>query len=332
MLALVVGIGLLSTTAPAYGAKKRIEFRFTDDRIGESSALVDAGENVITVNDSGDHARVFLVSKTTGDTIGVTSFQADVDDVEALAAGPKNTLWVGDIGDNRAARSHVRVYEIPMPTPGDRVVRARAYELAYRDGPRDAEAMLIHPVTGRLFVISKGMLGGTVYTAPKLLRSDRTNMLKPVGSAPAIVTDGQFLPDGKHIVVRDYWSATLLRASDFAQLGSIRLARQRQGEGLAIDGDDLLLSSEGVGSAVLRRPLPPRILKAIDPSPSVAASPSGGASEPETDGDPESAGGWSTGRWDDWVPYALGAGWAIVLGGAVTWLLRRRGSAGSQRE
>ena len=40
---------------------------------------------MVTTNDSGDRARVFVVGATSGRTLGVTDFRAQVQDVEALA-------------------------------------------------------------------------------------------------------------------------------------------------------------------------------------------------------------------------------------------------------
>jgi hypothetical protein len=156
----VLGLLLLGS-APAIAAGPQ-PFRFQDPDIIESSALVVSGDLFYTINDSGDSARVFAVDGS-GRTVGVTSYDADVTDVEALALGPQDTMWVGDIGDNDAKRSHVTVYEMPEPGRGDQTVTPTAYDLVYSDGPRDAETLLVHPLTGRLYVVSKGLLGGTVY-------------------------------------------------------------------------------------------------------------------------------------------------------------------------
>ena len=77
---------------------------FADPRINESSGLVDLGSVWVTSNDSGDSAQVFTVSPTTGRTIGITHFHADVVDVEALAPSGTGFVWVGDIGDNDGER------------------------------------------------------------------------------------------------------------------------------------------------------------------------------------------------------------------------------------
>lgn len=288
-------------------AQPHVLFTFQDDRIGESSALVDGGDVVYTINDSGDSARVFVVDKGSGETVGVTTYSDDdVIDVEALAAGPDGDLWVADIGDNNHVRDHITLYRIPRPGAGDERVEAEEYELIYADGSRDAETLLIHPRTGRVYVVSKGILGGTVYVAPERLRSDRTNVLRPAGSAGGLVTDGVFLRDGKHVLLRDYGSATVLRTSDFTPVATFELPPQPQGEGIGIDGDTVLVSTEGARTAVRTRPLPRQVVRLLEGTPAATETPEPGA----TQDDPEDADGpWG----GNVVPFALGAAWVVLV-------------------
>ncbi len=236
-------------------------FRFSDPAIVESSGLValpgtTTGGLVVTTNDSGDSGRVFTVDAATGSTVGVTSWASEPTDVEALAPGGPGHVWVGDIGDNQAARTSVEVLRVPVGR-GDRQVTPVAYELVYPDGARDAEALLRHPLTGQLFVISKGVFAGTVYAAPVPLRTDRPNRLVEVGEAPGIVTDATFLPGGGGVVMRTYSQAHLASFPSWEPVSSWELPAQDQGEGIALAGRQLLISSEGARSQVLAVALPP---------------------------------------------------------------------------
>ena len=235
-------------------------FRFTDPDIVESSGLVvvtdpGAGELVVTTNDSGDSGRVFTVDPDTGGTVGVTSWTPDPVDVEALAPAGGAHVWVGDIGDNQRVRTSVEVLRVPVG-PGRTRVVPETYELAYPDGPHDAEALVSHPVTGRLFVITKGIFFGTVYAAPTQLRADRVNRLEEVGQAPGIVTDATFLPGGGAVVMRTYSTAFVAAFPSWQSVSSWELPRQEQGEGVALAGAGLLVSSEGSRSPVLEVELP----------------------------------------------------------------------------
>jgi hypothetical protein len=101
-----------------------------------------------------------------------------------------------------------------------------------------------------------------VLAAPEALRAGRTNPLRAVAQAPALVTDGSFLSHGGAVVLRTYGRAVALAHPSWEQVASWELPQQEQGEGLAVDGTDLLLSTEGERSEVLRVPVPPGVLAA----------------------------------------------------------------------
>ena len=246
---------------------------FQDPAIVESSGLVALGDGLfVTTNDSGDTGRLFTVDED-GETVGVTRWSAEPDDVEALAPAGGDEIWVGDIGDNPGDRASISVAKVPVG-PGDREVDATAYELVYPDGPRDAEALLVHPTTGRLYVVSKVVFGGTVYEAPERLDPAQPNRLRPLGDVVGLVTDGAFFPDGRHLVLRTYTKALVYSFPDLALVGEVDLPGQRQGEGIAVlDDESLYLSSEGSGAALLRIELPDRVRAAMaEPTPSASAT------------------------------------------------------------
>jgi hypothetical protein len=247
---------LLGAAAGVPDAAGEVAFRFTDPDIVESSGLVAVDGLVVTTNDSGDSGRVFAVDPATGATVGVTTWPIDPEDVEALAPAGPGHVWVADIGDNQHARGSVSVLRVPVG-PGDRDVVPETYELVYPDGAHDAEALVSHPVTGQLFLISKGVFAGTVYAAPQRLRADRPNRLIEVGQAPGIVTDATFLPGGGGVVMRTYSAAHLSAFPSWQGVESWSLPDQDQGEGVALAGDELLVSTEGARSQVLRVGLPP---------------------------------------------------------------------------
>jgi hypothetical protein len=270
---LVVAVPFLLGSAPGSPADRDVVFRFADPEIIESSGLVVEDGLVVTVNDSGDSARIFTVDLDTGRTVGRTTWDGDVEDVEALAPAGDGELWVGDIGDNREARDSVTVTRVPYG-PSERTVAGESFELRYPDGPHDAEALLAHPVTGRLHVVSKDVFGGSVYAAPRTLDPDRVNVLERVGDAPGLVTDGAFLRDGSRLVVRSYAAASVLEYPSFRRVAAGPLPHQEQGEGIAVAPDGrVYLSSEGVRSPLLRVDLPSGAV-APSPSPNAEASPS----------------------------------------------------------
>lgn len=235
-----------------------VAFTFTDPAIVESSGLAIVGDSVVTTNDSGDSARVFVVDPATGRTTAQVTWDADPSDVEALAPAGRGSVWVGDIGDNRDSRPTVTVTRLDVTGGG----AATSYELRHPDQPHDAEALMTHPVTGQLFVVTKGAFSGTVLQAPLGLDEDGVNGLTAVGRTPGIVTDAAFLPGGGAVVVRTYSRAVVLAYPSWRVVAGWDLPDQDQGEGLAVDGRDLLLTSEGLHSEVLRVRLPEEALAA----------------------------------------------------------------------
>ena len=267
MIALALSVALAVTPTPTD------LMTIQDPEIHESSAVVEVGtgprSRILTINDSGDGPVVYVLDPRTGRTVGHATYDGDAVDVEALTPGRRGEVWVGDIGDNNAVRAGVQVYRLPALGDGDRQVTSTRYDLTYRGGARDAETLLVHPRTGRVFVVSKGFFGGKVYAAPRQLRSDRPNELVPVGPAPGIVTDGAFFPDGRHVVLRDYSRAYVLDTTrlPWRRVDSFELPDQPQGEGVAVrrGGRTLLISSEGEREPVQVVPLPPRILAELAP-------------------------------------------------------------------
>jgi hypothetical protein len=277
--ALVLGGFLLS--AP----DATVVLRLGDQRITESSGLAASSvyDGVLyTHNDSGDEPRLFAVGPGVGTRATLRLPEASAVDWEDLAAGPGNSLWVADIGDNRSVRAEVVVYRVTEPAQlVDTDLPSTAYRLRYPDGPHDAEGLLVHPRTGRVMVVTKELLGGGVYAAPARLPEEGTAVLRRVADAPPRVTGAAYAPDGASFVLRNYRSATVWAAPG-EQLGRVVLPAQRQGESVtyAPDGRALLVGSEGTAAPIWRVPLPARLRPAVlqptalpSPTPRPTASP-----------------------------------------------------------
>lgn len=275
-------------------------FTFADPRIAESSSLVStpSGDWLWTANDSGDSARLFAVGPD-GRTLAVAALPGTtVTDVEDTALGPADTLYVGDIGDNRSSRPSVTVLRVPEPkvdparydVPLTTAAPVRAV-LTYDDGPHDAETLLVHPGTGQVLVVTKSVFGSTVYAAPQPLASGVLRRVATVsfqetgtrgGPQPEVAgrllaTGGALSPDGHRLVVRTYTDAYVydvpgddLVAALESRPTVVPLPATRQGEAVtwSRDGRSLLTSSEGRGAPVHLVPLP-----AGTPAPTVRSAP-----------------------------------------------------------
>ena len=284
----------------AAGPEPGVDRRMTDPRIGESSGLAGSPSHpdvLWTHDDSGNPPRLFALgpSGRVEATLRVTGVP-DVD-WEALAAFRDATgralLAVGDIGDNLGNRQSVEVDVVAEPSSlEDAQVRPLLrLRLRYPDGPRDAETLLVDRGRGRMFVVSKGLLGSTVYVVPTTGWSGRaparpairSATLVRVGWTPLVlVTDGTLAPGGA-MLLRTYGQLTVLDPPPIDEGRHVLVAQatadlpdQPQGEGVTLsrDGRSALLSSEGVGQPVLRFPLPADLRSAMTgSSPSASAAP-----------------------------------------------------------
>lgn len=268
LAALAVAVPFLLGAAAAPAADDPdVAFRFRDPAIVESSGLVVQGDAFATTNDSGDTGRVFVVERRGGTTVGVTSWAEEPEDVEALAPAGPGMVWVADIGDNAASRPSVEVHRVRLGT-GLRTVEPESFSLTYPDGPVDAEALLRHPRTGRLYVASKVVFGGSLYAAPPRLDPDRPNRLRRVGAVLPVATDGAFFPDGRHLVLRDYGRAVVYSFPGLERVAEVSLPDQQQGEGIAVAADGrVYVSSEGRQAPVLEVRLPARVRTVVDAAP-----------------------------------------------------------------
>jgi hypothetical protein len=230
--------------------------------IPEDSALARSHGLFVTTNDGGDTGRVFVLDRR-GHTVGVTRWARHPRDCEALAPGAPGHVWVGDIGDNHRRRAAISVSRVPVGR-GHRAVHVPRYRLVYPDGPADAETLVRNPATGRLYVATKSVTGGTLYAVPRHPSRRHTNQLARVAPVLPIATDGAFLPGGDFLVLRSYTTGVLYRWPSMATVGSFPLPRQRQGEGLAAGAEGVLfLSSEGVRQPILRMRLPTALRRIV---------------------------------------------------------------------
>jgi hypothetical protein len=235
-----------------------------------------------THNDSGDGPFLYAIDSS-GESRGVWRvIGATAIDWEDIAAGPgpqanQSYLYVGDIGDNNSVRSEIIVYRIPEPKSSDaKSTKARplatepaeAIRFRYPDGKHDAETLIVHPLSGDLYVVNKvAFANAVVYKASAPMSPNKTTTLARVvelklpGLFGGIVTGGDISPDGQRVALCDYfggYEAVLpTSSSSFDDIWkqrflSIDLGKQKQREGIAyrLDGKALLTTSEGQSTLI----------------------------------------------------------------------------------
>jgi hypothetical protein len=275
--------------------------RIDDPRVTESSGLVVSrlvDDLAYTINDSGNAPILFAVRISTGAVVGTTTLGVDLVDAEALSIDAGGTIWIADTGDNRGQRTDAALLALPEPGAVDMFVKSVArYPLTYPDGPRDVEALAIDPSTGRKLLLTKGLLAGEIYAVPDQLVIGTPNAVTAVdATAPGIVTDAAFTPDGRYVVARDYGAAHVIDAKTYAEVTRLPLPDAEQGETLAMEtaGRSFLVGSEGAGSALVRIPFAEPARATTTPTPT--AAPTSVAPE-RTSGDPSEGNGFAGATW-----------------------------------
>jgi hypothetical protein len=302
---------------PASAADGDQGFTFKDARITESSGLAASRLHpgiYWTHNDSGDGPYIYAVDSRTGRTVARITLRgigAPRDD-EAISVGPHNEIYLGDIGDNFGGRwPYVWIYRLPEPKElKDQTVTATQYVVKYANGPRDAESLIVHPKTGRVYIIDKKEDGGHLYEGPATLSASATNIFRPIAAVDLWATDAAFSPDGRQLAVRGYFGGIHYdwNGGRIGRGRQLDVPQQEQGVGVtySVDGTKLLYSSEGAGSEVVAKDVPDLP----------------GSTSPSAHGGSPASGGGSGGS-------GLKAGAAVVAVGLVALFgvrrLRRRG-------
>lgn len=238
-----------------------------------------------THNDSGDGPFIYAITAE-GQPLGTWRVtNAEADDWEDISIGPgpvagKSYLYIGDIGDNDLVRKEIAIYRVLEPKPDallsestkknpEMTEAAEKITLRYPGQKHDAEALLVHPQTGAVYIVTKEAIGNpTVYEAATPLSTTEPITLKSLGELKirslfgGIITGGSISPDGQHVALCDYFQAYELSLPAESQnfndiwkqrLVSFNFGKREQGESITyrLDGQAVLGTSEGKRAQVV---------------------------------------------------------------------------------
>ncbi|WP_299499446.1 hypothetical protein [Mucilaginibacter sp.] len=210
-------------------------------------------------NDSGNPNQVYLTDGSGTDNGTLTLTPVGNRDWEDIAVGPgpdagKSYVYVGDIGDNDLKYSSVFVYRFPEPDLTGKtlpfvssVATVDQIQLKYPDGPRNAETLIVDPLTKDIYIISKESNQAKIYVARYPQSTTAVTTLTPIAQLLFNkATGGDISPDGTEILLRSnelvwYWklpantsiSAGLITKPQHAPF----INNEPQGEGICFAAD-----------------------------------------------------------------------------------------------
>ncbi len=237
--------------------------------ITEASGIVASRKNQSVLwlhNDSGHPARLFAINPE-GRLIGTYRINnARCRDWEDIAIGPgpdpnRDYLYIGDIGDNLELRGSITVYRVPEPKVdltksfqegADSIVteieseEAESIELAYPDGAKDAETLMVDPLNGDIYIVTKRDILCRVYRAAYPQSAEKPMVMNRIAVLPwAMAVGGDISPDGSLIIIRSLTYASIWeRPKDkplWQAFGSeprnVELIYEPQGEAICFNAD-----------------------------------------------------------------------------------------------
>lgn len=267
------------------------EYTVEDASIVEASGIaVDPdSDTMFVIQDAGtDDTSIYALSPTGATAATITVPGVDNEDWEDVAIGPDEdgapSLYVGDIGDANRTRTEASleprkkysIIRVAKPSLDPDAAGAsvagqdiRRWRFVYADGrSHNAESLLVHPDTGRLFVIDKTedeASEALLWGGPPEMSTVELNTFTPIAPVPVTGASGAaFSPDGDRLVVRNADTAFLwdvvpggLAPTLDNPPTTVALPPQRQGEGIDfVDGGQaVVVNSEGANQPVYRVPV-----------------------------------------------------------------------------
>lgn len=236
------------------------KYPVTPGLIDEASGLTDSKnlpEYLWTHQDSGRPASLYLLSKDAKSIREYVVSGAHNRDWEDMASGPGpepgvNYLYIGDIGNNNSPVAEVsvvyRIPEINNPDASFSKDRLEKIQFRYPDGPRDAETLMLDPLTKDIFIISKETLETGIYRLPYPQSTSEIILAEKIGIIPSvsIATSGDVSVDGSEILIRTYISAYYWKRNDGESVGQtltrnatkiLTIELEPQGEAICFDRD-----------------------------------------------------------------------------------------------
>ena len=275
-----------------------------DLAIAESSGLVASASQpdvLWTLNDSGAAPRLYAFNPA-GEALGTWTIEGALNvDWEDLGQmrGPEgqSLLVIADIGDNLALRPSVSIYVVEEPmisSASDGVGSAAVVDIVsmrWPDGPQNAEALLVHPLTGEMLLVSKNWGDTRILTVLNAPGAPATSVDGiDLSRYPGLdaVTGGAVSSDGTRIALRTIAGVFLWDVEPGASLGETLLTvpaiirppvfGQSEAVSFGADPNEIWMTAEGSPAALMHL--------TTQRAASDGGEPTGDACRPSTGGTP----------------------------------------------
>ena len=230
----------------------------------EASGIAASRRNpgVLWTHNDGSGQVVYAIG-TNGVQLASFYFTKSVDDTEDIAVGPGpvqglSYLYLGDIGGSKGTnntRDSIKIIRTPEPVV-DLVWASQPYELefdsvesftlSYPDGSYDAESLMVDPISGGLFIVTKQEGQARVYHADLNEATNKASVSMDYVCSLAfnVASAGDISSDGTQIA---------LRREDFAMLWTrktnetVAAALARRGQIIPVIHPPMEPNGEGIG-------------------------------------------------------------------------------------
>ena len=230
----------------------------TEKKLEEVSGLASSKRNpgyLWTHNDSGNPAEVYLVDEKLSIQLSCKLTGVKNRDWEDIAVGPgpegnKTYVYIADIGDNNARHEVKYIYRFEEPLLADKggkvtISSFDRIEFRLADGKKDTEAIMVHPKTGNIYVVTKREKPVSVYEIQNPYPISTTVTAEKVGSLPFTkIVSADISPDGKEVIMKSYdhiyyWEINDQPIAEVLQRKPqlLKYTEEPQGEAIAFNRD-----------------------------------------------------------------------------------------------
>jgi hypothetical protein len=191
--------------------------KLQNKKIDEASGLAFSRTHsgiMYTHNDSGGDPYVYILDTIGEDRGKIILSGVKNRDWEDIAVGPGpdpklHYIYVGEIGDNNAEHQQIKIFRFPEPKDLEKeiLVKPEILTLRYPDGPKDAETLMIDPITHDIFILSKRDSLNILYRAPQSAFGSKRFELEKIMELPFTMSvAGDISSDGSQILIKNYFT------------------------------------------------------------------------------------------------------------------------------